>query len=139
MSKKDLSLKKYNIGKHEYRELYYFCLQYPEWKHQLSTLTTVRPQKITGMPSGRNGKSDVTALAAMKRAELKEKCTLIEKTVKQAAPYIYRDMLRAVTEGVGWDKLCVDDEYGKRIKPRCSKKQFFEQRRKFYYLLSQNR
>lgn len=129
MSKKDLSLKKYNISKERYRELKYFCLQYEEWKRQLSFGASLQPQKLTGMPSAQNRKSNPTEDAAVKMCELREKCALIEQTAIEADAELYQYLIKNVTEGIPYEYMPVPS----------GRRQFYELRRKFFFLLSQKR
>ncbi len=129
MSRKDLSLKKYNISKERYRELKYFCLQYEEWKRQLSLCASLQPQKLTGMPNAKNAISNPTADAAVKAAELREKCALVEQTAIEADAELYQYLLKNVTQGVPYEYMPVP----------CGRRQFYELRRKFFFLLSKKR
>lgn len=129
MSRKDLSLKKYDISGARYRELFYFCRQYTEWKQELSVIATVKPQKLSGMPSGRNGKSDPTADAAAKCAELTAKCELIEQTAIETSSELYQYILKNVTQGVPYEYMDIP----------CCRQKFYNTRRKFFYNLSKKR
>ena len=61
-------------------ELYHYCLQYNEWQDELKyKCDTVRSIEITDMPTVHNN-SDATQNLAMRRAELSNKCKLIEDT-----------------------------------------------------------
>lgn len=129
MSKKDLALKRYEISKERYRELKYFCLQYEEWKKQLSSLASVKPQQLTGMPNGKNRISNPTADAAVKRSELTEKCALVEQSAIEADAELYPYLLKSVTQGIPY-------EY---INAPCGRRRFYEMRRRFFFFLSKKR
>lgn len=129
MSKKDLALKRYEISKERYRELKYFCLQYEEWKKQLSSLASVKPQQLTGMPNGKNRISNPTADAAVKRSELTEKCALVEQSAIEADAELYPYLLKSVTQGIPYEYMNVP----------CCRQKFYNARRKFFYKLSQKR
>ncbi len=129
MSRKDLSLRKYNISGARYRELFYFCRQYNEWKQELSVIATVKPQQLTGMPSGKNDISNPTADAAAKRVELTAKCALVEQTTIETSPELYQYILENVTQGTRYEYMSLP----------CGRRQFYELRRKFFFLLSQKR
>jgi hypothetical protein len=129
-----LNHEKYGISRNRFSELYYWCLQYGEWKDELKYKTdTVRSLVITDTPSGRNPK-DATQQLAIRRAELEGRCRLIEQTVIEADPDIYRYLLKAVTEeGISY-------RYLKMImKIPCGRKMYYNRRRKFYWLLSQKK
>lgn len=81
----NLELKKYDIGKHRYKELKNFCLQYPAWKDELKYKTdALKSPNLDKMPRG-GGISDSTGDLATRRAELQSKCKMIEHTAEEAA------------------------------------------------------
>ncbi len=129
MSRKDLSLKKYDISGTRYRELFYFCRQYDEWKQELSVIATVKLQRLSGMPSGKNGISNPTADAAARRSELMAKCALVEQTAIKTSPELYQYILKNVTHGTPYEYIGIP----------CGRRQFYSLRRKFFFLLSQKR
>ncbi len=104
MSKKDLSLGKYGISQNRYRELKYFCLQYDEWKQQLSC-------------------------AAANKKELIYKCELVEQTAIEAAAELYQYILQSVTQGEPYE--CMDIPFNKN--------EFYNARKRFFFLLSEKR
>lgn len=125
-----LNSDKYNISKYRFRELYYFCLQYNEWKEELkSNVHTVKSIQISDMPSSHSYR-DQTADLAERRASLQEKCELIEQTAIETDPELYQYIIEAVTcdyatynylsaKGMPW-----------------SRSTYFRRRRLFYWLLS---
>lgn len=129
---RNTSLKKYNISAHRFSELYHHCLQYNEWKDELRyKCDTVHSVEVTGMPTS-HGNSDATQELAMRRAELSQKCELIEKTAMEADAEICQYILKAVTnEGITYNYL-------KSVcNIPCGKDMYYDRRRKFYWLLSQ--
>lgn len=128
--KKDLRLEEYGISKKRYRELKYFCLQYNEKKQKLLSFNRgIDAVAYNGMPKG-NNISDITAKKAIKMAEIEADISLIEETVKEAAPEIYRQLLLNVTEEN------MPYEY---LDAPCGRRQFYIARRRFFYLLSEKR
>lgn len=125
---------KYGISGNRFRELYYWCLQYNEWKDELRYKTdTVRSIEITDMPTAHNG-SDATQELAIRRAQLSENCELIEQTAREAEPDIYQYLLKAVTDEN------VTYRYLKMVMNiPCGKKMYYDRRRKFYWLLDQRK
>ena len=129
MKERDLNLSEYNISREKYRELKYFCLQYPEWKHQLQTLTDdLKAPIITDMPTAHNG-TDSTAMIMLKRIELAEKCALVEQTAQEVCGNTYSPLLKIVTEGVRYESMPT----------YTGRRQFYENRRKFFYSLAKKR
>ena len=64
---------KYGISKHRFKELYYWCLQYNEWKDELKYKTdTVKAIETHDMPMGGRGMRSPTEELAMRRARLEE-------------------------------------------------------------------
>ncbi len=129
MKERDLNLSEYNISREKYRELKYFCLQYPEWKHQLQTLTDdLKAPIITDMPTAHNG-TDSTAMIMLKRIELAEKCAIVEQTAQEVCGDTYSALLKNVTEGVRYESMPT----------YTGRRQFYENRRKFFYSLAKKR
>ena len=132
MNVRPISEKKYNISKHRFRELYYFCLQYQEWLDELKYKTDdVSSVGITNMPTSHNTNSSVERLA-LRRAQLEEKCKILEQTAIEADPELYQYILKAVTnEGISYNYLKMV------MNIPCCKNVWYDRRRKFYYLLSE--
>lgn len=126
-----LNKDKYKISKHRFAEVYHFCMQYNEWKDELKyRIDTVEGIELTDMPKAHGG-SDSTARLAIRRAELRHKCELVEQTAIEADPEIYPYILKAVTnEGIGYNylKMVMDIP--------CGRDMYYDRRRKFYWLLS---
>ena len=132
MNVRPLNDKKYNISKHRFRELYYFCLQYQEWLDELKYKTDdVSSVGITNMPTSHSTNSNVERLA-LRRVQLEEKCKILEQTAIEADPELYQYILKAVTnEGISYNYLKMV------MNIPCCKNVWYDRRRKFYYLLSQ--
>lgn len=152
---RDLRLCKYGISKYRYRELFNFCLQYPEWKFFLQNQTdNLKAANISGEPDGgleretvghkqyiyidtaaRTNRSTVLSNPeedlAIKRAELSEYCSAIEECAKEAGPGIGKWLLFAVThEAITYTELRMQHSIP------CGHRYFEECRRKFFFILS---
>ena len=127
-NEKDLSLGKYGISKMRYRELKYFCLQYPEKKRWLSETLAISAVQNDGMPKG-NRISDPTAIMADKIEFIWDEIKVIERTALEAAPGMHEQLMKNVTEGIPYEYMAVP----------CGRRQFYDCRRKFFYLLSEKR
>lgn len=136
MSKRDLKMDKYNISKRRYRELYNFCLQYPEWKDELKfTTDTLKSPSLSGMPhSQTNTTGDPTGDLGTRRADLQRKCELIEQTCIEVDAPLYQWLIRAVTEEYAYYNYLRT-----RLNMPCSRDCFYDIKRKFYYLLDKNK
>lgn len=134
MKSRDLRLSKYNISKERYRELKYFCLQYPDWKKELTVADTVKAA-VAKDDGGNHGSavSDCTSELAAKRIELQRKCSVVEAAAVQADDFINQYIIEAVTGDLSYTYLRTV-----RGIP-CGKNQFYEARRKFFYNLSKMR
>lgn len=126
MSKqKDLNLEKYKISKYRYRELKYFCLQYDEKKQRLAALRGLGAVTYSSELHG-SEISDPTAAKAERVQQLARDIELIEQTVMEVDSVNYRSLLANVTS------TNLPYEY---LTPACGRRQFYEDRRKFFYLL----
>lgn len=125
MNKRDLRLDEYGISKHRYRELYNFCLQYPEFIKEKQDCYSLGSAPLSGMPKG-SGVSNPTANSAERAYRLGKNIELIEQTAIEACGELYPYIIKAVTEGFTWWD----------ITPPCGKNQFYDARRRFFFLLS---
>ena len=127
-----LNKDKYNISNYRFRELYYFCLQYEEWKAVLdekrNTLKGISYQDAKTSASGST--SNQTMNAGIDCAEYANKCSVIEAAAKIADPELYEYILFAVThENVTFKYLKMQ----KGIP--CERDRYYDSRRKFYFHL----
>lgn len=129
-----LNHSKYGISKNRFKELYYWCLQYNEWKDELKYKTdTVRSVEITDMPVY-HGNGDATQQLAVRRMELEKNCQMVEQAAMEADSEIYQYLIKAVTDED------VTYRYLQMIMGiPCGKKMYYDRRRKFYWLLSQKK
>lgn len=132
MARRNRYTGKYKLDKHEFLKAYHHAMCYNEWRQEYDALMdTTKAISYDGMPHAANT-ADTTALAAEKREALGRKMQLIEETVMEAEPEIYRYLLLAVTnEGVTYEYLRTIHHIP------CGKDMFYDRRRKFYYLLCQ--
>lgn len=124
-NKRDLNLYEYDISKYRYRELSNFCLQYSELINAKNDCYTLSSVKIGDTPKS-NRLSDFTAINAERACRLGDKIEMIEQTAIELDSELYNYILKAVTEGLTWDDLL----------PPCGRRQFYQLRRKFFYLLN---
>jgi len=127
-SLRNMKLSDYNISRAKYNELKYFCIQYAEKKQKLESAYGLRATVNDGMPKG-NLSGDTTAQEAVRNVMLQEDLRLIEEIAKKAAPSIHKWILKNVTEGTPYEWMNVP----------VGRRQFYEYRRYFFYLLAQKR
>lgn len=127
----ELSVKnRYWLSKHRYYELKHFCLQYPEWKQAYRDLDGLPTKSASLCECGNSGSvSDPTAVYAEARIFYRERIGLVEKAAEQAAGDLVKLMLRAVTEGISYE----------RISPPCCKEVWYTAYRRFFWLLDKAR
>ena len=125
---------KYYIDKHRYYELKHFCLQYGEWKkaYESCNEASIFTSKFE-RESATNVTSDITAKYAIKKAQYAEKIKMVEDAAKEADDFLYRYIMKAVTEGVSYTYL-----KGVMEIP-CGRDMYYDRYRKFFWLLSNAR
>lgn len=126
--KRDMKLSDYNISRAKYNELKYFCMQYEEKKQKLNKSYGIKAVVNDGMPKG-NLPGNPVERTAIQNAMLRKDIELIEQTAVEADPEIYQWLMKNVTEGIPYEWLNVP----------AGRRQFYESRRYFFYLLSQKR
>lgn len=127
---------KYYLPKYRYLELKYFCLQYKEWLAEYSDISIdTHSSVLYAEYVNYRHITDETAKKAIKRAQLSKKIEAVHAAIREALngnEYLYYGefLLTSVTEEKSWEKLVA---WGLD----CPKHQFYELRRKFFYILSQ--
>lgn len=129
MDERDLSLGCYEISRERYRELKYFCRQYADKKAKAAEARLPGGQALDGMPHG-SAVGDPTARRAEKAMRYARDVELIERCAADAAPGYAKELLRNVTEGTPWEYLPA---------ACCGRRQFYELRRRFFWLLDREK
>lgn len=127
---RDLS-KKYDISKARYRELRYFCLQYPEKKRRANDTYQLSAAASSGAPSSPNP-SNPTERQAESQQKAKQDVDLIEKCVRIAcagSPGLYNALLTSVVTETKYEYMPVP----------CGRRQFYEKRREFFCILDREK
>jgi hypothetical protein len=122
---------KWYISKHRYYELKHFCLQYDEWRGEISCLTALSSPS-GDISTGGSFTGDRTGNTAVKRASMRSRMEMVEQAAIAADPDIYSYILTCVTQGVSYDKLVAAGI-------PCSRDYFYERYRKFFWILDQIR
>lgn len=131
----EVSMKnRYWISKHRHYELKHFCLQYPTWKSAYTAYSdnTIPLSAIDKMPTD-NLPGDPTAKRAIARAHFAEKMDIVEKAALEADRYLYKYILKAVTEGLSYTYLKA------KLDIPCGRDMFYDRYRKFFWILSETR
>ena len=125
---------KYWIDKHRHYELKHFCLQYPIWKKAyadlldlgitLSKTHDVRRGSAIGNPTER---------IALQKAYYGERIKMVERAAMDADEYLWKYILRAVTEGLSYTYLKT------KLDIPCSRDTYYDRYRRFFWLLSEAR
>lgn len=124
--RKDLKVR--NLSVLRYRELKYFCLQYPEWKKELlhnRCTYGLKSPILKDVPSGTELVS-ITEDVALRNIELENNCRLVEQSAIEADSEIYQYILKNVTEQVSYEYLNVP----------CCRNYFYKAKNKFFQILS---
>lgn len=128
VNKRNLRLSDYNISRAKYNELKYFCMQFNEKKKEIQRNTGLKAVTNDGLPHGGSIGRPVENLA-IRNAMLQADLDLILDTIKEADADISQWLFRNITEGIPYEWM--DVPKGRR--------QFYESRRYFFYLLAQKR
>ena len=125
---------RYWISKHRYYELKHFCLQYPSWRKAYVELMEY------GVPTTNINNEvrttdicDPTAKLAITKMYYMDRIELVEKAAIETDQYLYKYILKAVTEGCSFAYL------KSRLEIPCSRDVYYEKYRKFFWVLSQMR
>lgn len=123
-NKKDLRLEKYNISTNRYRELKYFCKQYREKQSKLRSITEISSPCIGESVGTKAG--DRTSNIAIQRMQLESDIKMIEQAAENADKELSSYIISNVVDGIPYEYLGVP----------VGRRQFYQSRRKFFYILS---
>lgn len=127
----EISVKnKYWIPKHRYLELKNFCLQYPDWKLALNSISFLKAN-FEISPSGNF--SDPTMEIVCKRDYYQQNINLVENTAKEADYTLYQWLIKGITAPYGYDYL----KYQLNIP--ASRDMYYDRYRKFFFILDKKR
>lgn len=124
---------KYHISKEKYYELYHFCHQYKEWKKESKRLSSLAAKDLSGINISGNSLSRITEEEAIHLSEIKEKMKLVEETAKETDEFLGSYIFLVVTGAASFDFI---KNY---MKVPVGRNEFYENYRKFFWLLSKKR
>jgi hypothetical protein len=109
-------------------------LQYHEWKKAYASYSEsiIFGSRFEGVPST-NIPSDLTAKYAMRKTYYGNRINLIEETAKNADEFLYKYILKAVTEGLSYTYLKA------KMNIPCGRDMYYDRYRRFFWLLSETR
>lgn len=125
-NEKNLQLWKYDISEKRYNELKYFCRQYKEWKSK--TKYGLSAINNDGMPHARSI-SNPTEQQAIRNEKFLANIVTVEVTCQEADNEIWQYILRNVAYGETYEYM----------NPPCGRRQFYQARRRFFYILDLKR
>lgn len=128
MRERPLNLDEYGISKERYLELKHFCKRYAEMRLEIASARGLDAVSNDGLPHG-NGKADPTARKADRALKLSTDVRIIEDAAREADPLNWCALLKNVTEGTAYEYQPV----------YCGRRQFYESRRKFFWLLDKKK
>ena len=127
----EISVKnKYWIPKYRYLELKNFCLQYPEWK---KTITSITNMKAHSQISTSGNFSDPTFDIALRKMKYQSLVDLVEQTVIDADSDIAKWLLKGITENISYEFL----RY--QLDLPAGREMYYDRYRRFFWLLDQRR
>ena len=121
---------KYWIPKYRYLELKNFCLQYPEWKKMITSITEI---KTHSQISSAGNFSDPTEKVALKRMKYQSLIDLIEQTAYDSEPSIAKWIVIGVTESYTYEYL----RY--KLDLPAGREMYYDRYRRFFWVLDQRR
>lgn len=123
----------YHIGKHRYYELKHFCLQYPEWKKNISDISYIESLKFRNTVTYSNRIKNSTEDKAITLYFYSRLVSIVEKAAKETDKDLWTYIIKGVTEGRSYDNL------KSMYDIPCSKGTYYTSYRKFFYILDKIR
>ena len=118
------------LSKPEYLSAKYYALRYGDWLQEYNALSSsVSSVVLDGMPHG-SGVGNPTEGLAIRRAEIKKKLDLIEKTAEEADKEFSKFILRRAINDESFERMNLNDGL------YCSQRTFYRKMHAFYYLLA---
>lgn len=127
MSSDKTITKKYPLNKNRYKELLYFCRQYPDWvrnKNSISYTKSTSSIKIVFNKKISDPTYDI--LSTLEYYD--HKIELVEQDALATDGELYFYILKGVTEGWSYDQLTL-------IEIPCSRSTYYDRYRKFFFIL----
>lgn len=123
----------YWIPREKYYELLYFTRQYDTMRQEIRELRRAYPELSMEERVKSSDISNPVEKAAQRIEELHDKMTLIEDTVREVGPDIYKWLLVGVTTMRSYEYL------NKRMGMPAARNTYYDRYRKYFYYLAQKR
>ena len=119
----------YYVNVYRYKELIYFCRQYPTWEKAVIGLSNLyaKPAELGMLIQTTQGSTNIVERCAITIAFFKTKMEIVEKAAKETDPELYQYLLKGVTQGLSYDKLGYVP---------CCRDTYYDRYRKFFYYLN---
>ncbi len=121
------------ISRHRFYELKHFCLQYQEWKDELSCLSCSKNPLSEEHIGKSAGPSDPVLSAVMKRELLNGYLDMVDKAAGACSEDLGKYVFKGVTEGISYEHLFA------QMGIPCCKETYYDSFRRFFWVLSKLR
>ena len=128
MSPDKTMTKKYPLNKNRYKELLYFCRQYPDWVKLVNSIPEVKSPVYVDLRFKTTIYVNPTFETVAKKEALSKKIELVEQAALATDGDLYSYILKGVTEGWSYDQLTL-------IEIPCSRSTYYDRYRKFFFIL----
>lgn len=125
----------YWIPKHRYYELKHFCLQYPEWRHELQNIDGLeRRHDLVRLDKNDGRVSKPTEVYAEARLYFEKRINMVVHSANKATNDIFANALvQAVTNGWSYEQTA------SRGLVNCGKEVWYAAYRRFFWILDKTR
>lgn len=119
----------YYVNVYRYKELVYFCRQYPMWEKALTSLSNLyaKPTELGMLVQTSRGGANVVERCAISIDFFKTKMKIVEDAAKETDPELCDYLLKGITQGLSYDKLGYIP---------CCRDTYYDRYRKFFYYLN---
>lgn len=118
----------YGLSRNRMKELRAFCFQYDEWRQKRNDCYFVGSPIVSDMPRG-GATTSATERKAIEAQKYSDKIDKIERSALKASDgseVLYHCLIRCVTRGIMYERLGTVP---------CGRRQFYNMRRLFFWLL----
>ena len=124
----------YWISKHRFYELKHFCLQYKDWKKELSEISFSSGHPLDGKVHCQSTTpGDPVFDVVVRRELLTDRMQMVKQAAKACSEDLGIYVFKGVTEGISYDVLVNQNGIP------CCKETYYEAFRRFFWILSKLR